>query len=503
VTLQAGTRTVQELRGPWSSGDDADAFDVDEPATGELLARVHGGGAAEVDAAVRAARRAFDEDWRHRTARERGRILLRAAAHLREHVDELAELESRDVGKPIGISRNYDLQVCCDSFEFFGGLADKSLGQTVELGPVDARLIQEPYGVVGGIIPFNWPPIHTAAKTAPALAAGNTVVLKPPEQAPLTILRIVELLQEVLPPDVLHVVPGYGPTAGTALAGHPLVGKLSFTGSPFTAQSVLKVAADQLTPSVLELGGKCPIVVFGDADLGLALRGIVEGAFFNQGEACTAASRLLVHSSRYDELLERLCAAVPRLRLGEGIDPATHLGPMVTRTHRDRVLDYISIGLEEGATIAARGLLPTDERLAGGHFVAPVVFTDVRQDMRIVQEEIFGPVVTVQRFETYDEAIGMANGTRFGLVSAVYTADAALAARASRDIESGVVMVNNYSRAFLGSPFGGVRFSGQGREHAVETLGEFTWTKSIRTPSGLGEIPTWPALRDVLEEESP
>jgi acyl-CoA reductase-like NAD-dependent aldehyde dehydrogenase len=371
----------------------------------------------------------------------------------------------------------------------------------VQLGPVDARLVQEPYGVVGGIIPFNWPPIHTAAKTAPALAAGNTVVLKPPEQAPLTILRIVELLQEVLPPGVLHVVPGYGPTAGTALAGHPLLGKLSFTGSPFTAQSVLKVTADHLTPAVLELGGKCPVVVFDDADLDLALRGVLEGAFFNQGEACTAASRLLVHESRYDELLERLCAAVPRLRVGEGIDPSTHVGPMITRTHRDRVLDYISVGQAEGASIAARGVLPTDERLAGGHFVAPVVFIDVEQDMRIVQEEIFGPVLTVQRFRSYDEAIGMANGTPFGLVSAVYTSNATTAARASRDIRSGVVMVNNYSRAFLGSPFGGVRASGYGREHAVETLGEFTWTKSIRTPSGLGEIPTWAALRDVLDDE--
>ncbi len=486
-----------DLRVRWSSSESADVFEVDEPATGRLLARVQGAGVAEVDAAVTAARRAFDDHWSRRTARERGRLLLAAAEHLRRHVDELAELESRDVGKPIGISRNYDLQVCCDSFEFFGGLADKALDASVRLGPIDARLVQEPYGVVAGVIPFNWPPIHTAAKAAPALAAGNTVVLKPPEQAPLTILRIVELLQEVLPPDVVSVVPGAG-AVGDALVSHPLVGKISFTGSPFTAQHVLRAAAAHLTPSVLELGGKCPLIVLDDADLGLALGGIIEGAFFNQGEACTAVSRLLVHESRYREVLDRLAVAVPRLRLGDGCDPRTHVGPMITARHARRVLDYVALGREEGASVAITGVLPTEERLAGGHFVAPVVFTDVRQDMRIVQEEIFGPVLTVQRFGSDDEAVAMANGTAFGLVSGVYTRDGVRAAGLASRLVSGVVMINNYSRAFLGSPFGGVKWSGHGREHAVETLREFTWTKSIRTPSGSGAVPTWPALAEVL-----
>jgi acyl-CoA reductase-like NAD-dependent aldehyde dehydrogenase len=489
----------REVRGPWSSGRAEDVFDVDEPATGRQLARVHGGGAEQVDAAVRAARRAFDSDWRHRTARERGRLLLRAADVLREHADELAILETRDVGKPLGISRGYDLQVCADSFEFFGGLADKVPGGFVNLGPIDARIMAEPYGVVGGIIPFNWPPIHTAAKAAPALAAGNTVVLKPPEQAPLTIIRIVELLAELLPPDVLSVVPGSGPAAGAALAGHPLVGKLSFTGSPATARSVLATAAERLTPTLLELGGKCPIVVLADADLDAALRGAVEGAFFNQGEACTAASRLLVHRSVYDEVVGRFCAAVRRLRVGDGLDPATHVGPMITAAQRDRVEGYLKLGISEGATVAAQAALPDDERLRGGHYVAPTVFTDVRQDMRIVQEEIFGPVVTVQPFDDYEQAVALANGTDFGLVAAVYTADAVTANRAARDLDFGVVMVNNYSRAFLGSPFGGVKASGHGREHAVETLREFVWSKNVRVPSGLGPVPAWPAVDDVLE----
>ena len=492
---------VIEVRGPYSSGDPADLFEVDEPATGDLLARVHGGGAAEVDAAVRRAHRAYHEVWRPLTARERGRMLVRAADHLRRHVDELARLETRDVGKPIGISRGYDLQVCCDSFEFFGGLADKAADVSIGLGFVDARVVREPYGVVGGIVPFNWPPIHTAAKVAPALAAGNTIVLKPPEQAPLSVIRIVELLQEVLPPDVVQVVPGHGAAAGAALAGHPLVRKLSFTGSPVTGTAVLRAAAEHHTPALLELGGKCPVVVLDDADLDRALAGVIEGSFFNQGEACTAASRVLVHASRHDELLARLVEAVPRLRVGDGLDEATHVGPMITSVHRRRVEEYVEIGLQEGARIAVRGAVPDDPRLARGHFVAPTVLTDVRQEMRIVQEEIFGPVVTVQAFENDEEAVALANGTPFGLVAAVYTRDAERSARIARDLEFGVVMVNNYSRAFLGSPFGGVKASGYGREHAVETLAEFTWSKSVRTPTGVRPVPVWQAVHDVLGGE--
>ncbi|HEX3752874.1 MAG TPA: aldehyde dehydrogenase family protein, partial [Streptosporangiaceae bacterium] len=271
------------LKGPWSSGRPEDAFDIHDPATGSVVATVHGGGAAEVDAAVHRARAAYAGRWRQTTARERGALLHECSRVIRAHADELAALETLEMGKPVSMSRRFDIQFCIDSLAFYGGLADKLPGAAIELGPVSARTVHEPYGVVAGIIPFNWPPIHTAGKSAPALAAGNVVILKPPEQDPLTIMRIAELMAEVLPPDVLQVVPGPGPAAGAALAGHPLIERLSFTGSTATGRAVLKLAADGITPATLELGGKNPIVVFDDADLRAAVRGAVEGAFFNQG----------------------------------------------------------------------------------------------------------------------------------------------------------------------------------------------------------------------------
>ena len=490
------------LKGAWSSGRAEDAFNVFDPTTGEVIATVEGGGAAEVDAAVRRARTTSENGWRDVPARQRGRLLLDCARVIREQADDLAALETREMGKPYRQSRPFDVEFCISSFEFYAGLADKVPGHAVDLGPVAAHTVHEPYGVVGGIIPFNWPPIHTAAKTAPALAAGNVVVLKPPEQDPLTIMRIVELLEDVLPPDVVQVVPGRGPEAGTALAGHPLVERLSFTGSTATGRAVLKLAADSLTPATVELGGKNPMLVFADADLDAAVRGAVEGAFFNQGEACTAASRLLVESTVHDEFVARLGAAVARLRVGEGRDPASHVGPLISAAQCRRVQGYIDQAITEGATVAARAPLPSDPRLAGGFWVAPTLFIDVTPEMTIAREEVFGPVTAVLRFEAgadaEAEAVALANDTPYGLVAAVYTADSARARRLARRIDAGVVMINNYNRAFLGTPFGGFGDSGYGREHAIESFLEFTRSKSIREPSGLGRIPEWDALDEVV-----
>jgi acyl-CoA reductase-like NAD-dependent aldehyde dehydrogenase len=486
------------LKGPWSSGRAEDRFDVHDPATGEVVATVEGGGAAEVDAAVRRACRAYDDVWRHVPARERGKLLFACARVVRDHADELAALETLEMGKPYSQARPFDVEFCISSFEFYGGLADKVPGHAFDLGPIAGHTVHEPYGVVGGIIPFNWPPIHTAAKSAPALAAGNTVVLKPPEQDPLTIMRIVELLEDVLPPDVLQVVPGRGPAAGQALAAHPLVERLSFTGSTATGRAVLKLAADALTPATLELGGKNPMVVFADADLDAAVRGAVEGAFFNQGEACTAASRLLVEEPVHDEFVNRMAAAVGRLRVGDGRDPATHVGPLITAAQQRSVQAHIDRAVTDGATVAATAPLPSDPRLAGGYWVAPTLFTDVSPDMAIAREEVFGPVTAVLRFSGEAEALTLANDSPYGLVAAVYTADHTRARRLARGINTGVVMINNYSRAFLGSPFGGFGDSGYGREHAIESLLEFTRTKSIREPSGLSAIPEWPALGEIL-----
>jgi acyl-CoA reductase-like NAD-dependent aldehyde dehydrogenase len=485
------------LDGPWT-GRPEHAFAVHDPATGREIATVKGGGAAEVDAAVRRARSAFDTTWRHVGARERGALLTECSRVVEAHADELAELESLEMGKPRHISRDFDVRFCHTSLAFFGGLADKLPGAAIDLGPVIAHTIHEPYGVVGGIIPFNWPPIHTAGKSAPALAAGNCVLLKPPEQDPLTIMRIVELMQTVLPPDVLQVIPGAGPEAGAVLAGHPLVEHLSFTGSTATGRAVLKLASDAMTPAVLELGGKNPFVVFDDADLDAAVRGAVEGAFFNGGEACTAASRLLIHERVHDAFVERAARAVRRLRVGPGLAEGTHIGPMVTAAHRDKVQSCIDAAVAEGATVAATAPVPEDAALAGGYWVAPTLFTEVTPDMAVAREEVFGPVTAVLRFADEDQAVALANDTPYGLLAAVYTADHPRARRVARRIDAGVVMLNNFNRALLGTPFGGFKDSGYGREHSVESMLEFTRTKNVREPSGIGTIPEWPVLNDLL-----
>ena len=485
------------LTGRWSSSDPDDRFVVYDPASGEPLRIVQGGGAAQVDAAVRAADEA-QRAWRRRPARERGRALAEVAQVLRGHADELARLETEENGKPLAQSRYTDLEACIGAFEFFGGLAGRLPSSCNDLGPIVSIEFLEPYGVVGGILPFNWPPIHFAAKAAPALAVGNTVVLKPGEQAPLTVLRLAELANQVLPADVLQAVPGTA-AAGAALAGHPLVRKLSATGSPETGRRVLRAAAEHLTPTLLELGGKNPLLVFEDADLDLAAAGVIEGAYFNQGEACTAASRVLVHEQVHDALVARLGPAVRRLRVGDGLDPATHVGPLVSARQQRQVLEWLEIARAEGAVVAAQAPLPANARLAGGYFVAPTLLTGVGPGSRVAREEIFGPVTCVIPFSDEADAVRSANSTEFGLVAAVYTTDQARAMRVARQIEAGVVFVNNYNRNLLGTPFGGTRSSGYGREHAVATLHEFGYTKAIRLPSGLGEPLAWPAAAEVLD----
>jgi acyl-CoA reductase-like NAD-dependent aldehyde dehydrogenase len=409
----------------------------------------------------------------------------------------LAALESREMGKPVSQARNVDVEQCITLFNYFAGLVEVLPSQVRDQGYALDITMLEPYGVVAGIIPFNWPPLHVGGKAAPALAVGNAAILKPPEQAPLTIMRIVDLVRSVLPDDVLHVVPG-GPETGAALAAHPLVGKVAFTGSPAAGVEVLRATADTLTPTLLELGGKNPIIVFDDADLDAAVVGAIEGGFFNQGEACTASSRILVQRGVHDELVERIAAGVRRLVVGDGADPGTHVGPLITPEQKQRVLDYLDIGVAEGARVVAEAPLPSDPQLQGGYFVAPTMFVDVTPEMRIAQEEIFGPVICVLSFEDEAEAVAIANGTEFGLIAGVYTRDAERAMRVSRLVDAGIVFVNNFNRVFVGTPFGGTGQSGFGRVHAPETLREFGRSKSIRLPSGMAPIPRWFAADDVL-----
>ena len=482
----------------WSSKDPADLFDVDNPATGDVIAQVQGSGVAEVHAAVSAAHAAFVGNWRDLPARERGALLMGAGKHLETHAQELAELVSLENGKPVRDALQFDVASLTASFGYFGALAGKLAGDYVDLGFVTSATIREPFGVVAGIIPFNWPPIHTGAKVAPALAAGNTIVVKPGDQAPLTILRIVELLNEVLPKDLVHCVLGVGPAIGQALTTHPLVRKISFTGAPTTGTAVLKAAAERHVPVLCELGGKNPFIVMPDANVGHAVRDAIDGAFFNKGEACTAASRLLVHQDIHDEFVERLCAAVRKLRVGDGALDTTHVGPVISKAQKEKIENYIRIGQEEGAVIAAQGQRPEDPRLKNGYFVPPTVLTGVSANMRVAQEEIFGPVACVMRFADEQEAIAIANGTQFALVAGIYSGDLETANRMARRVEAGLVFVNNYNRMVMGTPFGGTKSSGYGREHCAATLHEFSYAKAIRLPTGRVPLPQWKAVVDIF-----
>jgi acyl-CoA reductase-like NAD-dependent aldehyde dehydrogenase len=449
-TVAASDVTDKLLRdrpvwGPFIGGafvDDAAVATIPvlEASTGTRLADLVTADADTVDRAVQDARRAYAETWRDLSPKERGDLLRKVAALIREHADELAELVAREVA---------------------------------------------------AILPFNWPPIHFAKKCAPALAVGNTVVVKPGEQAPLTVLRLVELANQVLPPGVVNAVGGI--EAGAALASHPRVERISFTGATATGRKVLRSAAENLTYTTVELGGKNALIVLEDADLDNALDVAIEGMFYNQGEACTSTSRLLVHSSRYDEFAAQFVRRTASLVVGDPLAAETDIGPLVDARQRDRVNGYLEVALSEGGELLYQASLPTDDRLAGGFFVAPAVLGGVTQDMTVAQEEIFGPVASLMRFDTDDEAVRIANATDYGLTAAICTRDEVRAGKLARRLEVGMVFVNNYTRrTFIGSPFGGVKGSGFGREYAPETLHEFVRAKNVRFPSGRGVVPTWP-----------
>ncbi|RSH80789.1 mitochondrial aldehyde dehydrogenase [Saitozyma podzolica] len=479
----------------WSSTRTEDRFEVHRPDTGEVITEVQGAGPDEVDSTVLAANNA-QKHWRKRPYAERARYLRQAGELIAEHREELARLLSAEMGKPYTQAYSFDLAACIGMFEFMGGVGVDLHGETHDSDCIIDITERVPFGVVAGIIPFNWPPIHASRKLAPALLMGNAVVLKPPEQDPLTVMRIVELVSSVLPDDVLHVVPGFGTATGSALTTHPLVRKICFTGSPTTGRAIMRSASQHIVPTLLELGGKNPLVIFADANVDAAVLAAVEGGFYNQGEACTAASRVLVQRELHDSFMARLVTAVARLKVGRGSDPATHVGPMVTQANQEKVLDYIRIGKEvDGANVALSGQVPNDPELANGFWVPPTIFDRVTPSMRIAQEEVFGPVIAVMTFDTEQEAIQIANGTEFGLVAGVFSGDTKRAMRVSREIEAGIVFVNHYNRATAGSPFGGTKASsGYGRGSGIEALKEFGYTRTLRIPSGAAEIPHWAAL---------
>ena len=484
------------LWGPFIGGRFVDVpaaatFEVLEPACAEPLARVVAASDAIVDGAVLDARRAYDELWRGLSPKERGALMRAVAARIRDHAEEVAEICAREVGKPVRDALRVDVLSCHSSFDYYAGIAESIHGEILDQGPIEARIAYEPYGVVAAILPFNWPPIHFSKKCAPALAAGNTVVIKPGEQAPLTVLRLVEIANEVLPPGVINAVSGLD--AGPALASHPRVERITFTGATATGRKVMESAARNLTFTTLELGGKNALLVLDDADIAAAVRVAIEGMFYNQGEACTSTSRLLVHSSLYDEFAAQFVDATSRLVVGDPLHAATDIGPLVDERQQRRVEQYIHAGLSDGAQLLYQGVVPEAPELRAGFFVAPTVFGDVTPEMTIAQEEVFGPVAALMRFEDDDEAVEVANGTDYGLTAAICTRDEARAARLAARLEVGMVFVNNYTRRnFIGSPFGGVKGSGYGREYAAETVHEFVRAKNVRFPSGRGGIPVWP-----------
>jgi acyl-CoA reductase-like NAD-dependent aldehyde dehydrogenase len=483
---------------PWSSSDPKHHFPVKNPATGETLTILQAGNAVTASEAAEAAHRAYQSDWRWRTPGERGALLLKCADELEAHREELAELVCLENGKPKQDALLFDVPFLSEIFRFFGSLVDKLPTEFYDKGSTYCTVIREPLGVCAAIIPFNWPPIHTGGKLAPALAAGNTVVLKPGDQAPLTSMRIVSILQTVLPLNVIQIVPGLGPEVPQALISHPLVKMVSFTGSTKTGSIVSKTAAETLTPTLMELGGKNAFIVFDDADLDAAVSSALDGGFFNKGESCTAASRILAHRTIHDQFVQKLAKGVKNLLVGSGMDPTTHVGPCVSRTQQQRVLEYIRKAEEEGAEIVAQAELPAAAAYKNGFFVPPTLFRGVTRSMEIATEEVFGPVVTVTPFESEEEAVSIANSSAYGLTAIIYTKDMERGLRVSRRIDAGMVWVNNYFRGVLGTPFGGVKDSGYGREHCIETLLAFTSAKTIRVPSGLGKIPQWRAVADIF-----
>jgi aldehyde dehydrogenase (NAD+) len=471
------------IGGRWVEAQSGATFDTVDPATGEVLASVAAGARADVDAAVQAARRAYEEVWRSLSPAARGRLLIRLAELIEENVEELAALETLDVGKPLTESMYVDMGITSEVYRYFGGWTTKICGQTLPVSPpVGSAFVytrREPLGVVGAIVPWNFPMTLTALKLGPALAAGNTVVLKPAEQTPLTAIRLGQLVQEAGFPDgVLNIVTGLGHEAGAALAEHPGVNKVAFTGSTSVGRRILQASVDNLHPVQLELGGKSPNIILADADLDAAVQGSLFAIFVNQGQICCAGSRLFVHASVHDEVVERLASLAEGVVLGHGLDAETEMGPLVSSGQRDRVHAYVEDGVRAGATCRIGGEAPGGE-LAAGYFYRPTLLTGVRDDMRVAREEIFGPVLTVMPFEDVDEVVRRANSSCYGLAAGIWTRDIGHAHRIAHQLEAGTVWVNTYNMFDPTAPFGGYKDSGFGRDLGEDAVLAYTQTKSV------------------------
>lgn len=465
-------------------GEFVDALDgaeieVLDPHDGSVLARVAEAKAVDVDRAVAAAKAAAPA-WGRMAAADRGRLLLKLADAIEANADELALLETRDTGHPIRDTQNLDVPRTAATFRYFGGMADKFQGSVVpvEQGFLD-YVTPEPLGVVGQIVPWNFPVMFCSWKMAPALAAGNTIVLKPAEITPMSALRIGELMLEVgFPAGVVNIVPGYGPTAGQRIVEHPDIAKVSFTGSTNVGKEVARSAADTLKQVHLELGGKGANIVFADANLVAAVNGTAFGIFHNQGQACIAASRLIIHESIADEFMEKFLTLARSIRIGDPKDPATEMGPLTSAMHRDRVLSYSQKAQMQGGEILLGGTAPESQDLTQGYYVNPTIVR-IEPTSQVACEEVFGPFMTVHTFSTDEEALEIANSVDYGLGGGLWTNNLSRAHKVARELRAGMVWINSYKRVNPGSPFGGVGSSGYGREMGFEAMREYTETKAV------------------------
>src|ERR1700691_4098286 len=469
------------IGGQWLDAQSGKTFETYNPATGEVLAHVAEGDRAEINQAVAAARKAFESGpWPDMSPAERGRLLWKLSDLVEQHHEELAELETLDNGKPLFFSRIVDVPTVVEVFRYMAGWATKIEGTTIPISAPFAKYfaytLREPVGVVGQIIPWNFPLIMAAWKLAPALAVGCTCVLKPAEQTPLTALRLGELIHEAGCPDgVVNIAPGFGETAGAALASHPDVDKIAFTGSTEVGRLIANAATGNLKKVSLELGGKSPNVVFADADLNAAIPGSASAIFFNQGQICTAGSRLFVHKSIFDRVVEGVAETSRKFQVGPGMNESTNLGPLVSKEQLSRVCGYIESGTKEGAKAIVGG-----HRIGNaGYFVEPTILVDVKPHMKVVREEIFGPVVTAIPFSEPDEVVKFANDTIYGLASAVWTRDIGKAHRIAAKLRAGTVWLNCYNIFDPALPFGGYKQSGWGREMGRAALDLYTETKSV------------------------
>ncbi len=448
-------------------------------------------GREDIDRAVAAAQRAYPA-WSRTAAADRGRILLKLADLIEANAEELARLESLDTGHPLRDSRALDVPRTAACFRYFGGMADKFQGETI---PVEAGFLnytlREPVGVVGQVVPWNFPLMFTSWKMAPALAAGNTIVMKPAEITPLTSLKIAELMAHAgMPAGVVNVVPGLGNVAGQTIAEHEGIAKVAFTGSTATGRRVVQASAGNLKKVQLELGGKGANIVFDDANLAAAVNGSAWAIFHNQGQACIAGSRLVLHERIADAFLEKFIALARSIKLGNPLDATTEMGPLTSRQHRDRVLGYVDVARDQGGQVLCGGKPPSDPSLAAGCYVEPTVVRTHDFRDRVAQEEVFGPFVTVMTFKDDDEALQIANGTDYGLGGGLWTRDLQRAHRIAREMKSGMVWINSYKRVNPGSPFGGVGQSGYGREMGFDAMREYTQVKSVWVNVD-AQIPPW------------